>query len=282
MKKGKTAGIDNITVELIKNGGSDLLERIFDLLMQIWDQERMPEEWEIGVICPIFKKGDRRECSNYRGITLLNTVYKIFTCLIYSRLVKYSEMTLGEYQSGFHPSRSTVDEIHVVRQILEKCYEYGIELHNIFIDFKQAFDKVNRQKLYESLKVLKIPMKLIKLVKTTLENSRAVVEVCQGRTEVFNINTGLRQGDALSTILFNLVLEAAVSKIDLRGTISTRTKQLCAYADDVVIIARTQKALKEIFIILQKEAEKLGLIINTKKNEIYDTIKENNQNKTRY
>jgi sorting nexin-29 len=117
----------------------------------------MPEEWEIGVICPIFKKGDRRECSNYRGITLLNTVYKIFTCLIYNRLVKYSELTLGEYQSGFRPSRSTIDQIQVVRQILEKCYEYGIELHNIFIDFKQAFDKVKRLKLYESLKMLKNP-----------------------------------------------------------------------------------------------------------------------------
>ena len=282
MKKGKAPGIDNITVELIKNGGSDLLERIFDLLMQIWDQERMPEEREIGVICPIFKKGDRRECSNYRGINLLNTVYKIFTCLIYNTLVKYSEMTLGEYQSGFRPSRSTVDQIHVVRQILEKCYEYGIELHNIFIDFRQVFDKVNRQKLYESLKVLKIPMKLIKLVKTTLENSRAVVEVCQGRTEVFNINTGLRQGDALSTILFNLVLEAAVSKIDLRGTISTRTKQLCAYADDVVIIAGTQKALKETFIILQKEAEKLGLIINTKKTNYMTLSRKIIKKKTRY
>jgi sorting nexin-29 len=51
-----------------------MLERIFDLILQIWEQERMLEEWEIGVICPIFKKGDRRECSNYRGITLLNTV----------------------------------------------------------------------------------------------------------------------------------------------------------------------------------------------------------------
>jgi len=135
---------------------------------------------------------------------------------------------------------------------LEKCYEFGIELHNVFIDFKQAFEKVNRPKIYESLKVLKIPTKLIKLVKTTLTNSRAVVEVYQGRTDVFNINNGLRQGDALSTILFNLVLEAALLKVDLRGNISTRTKQLCAYADDVVIIARTQKALKETCITLQK------------------------------
>jgi hypothetical protein len=64
--------------------------------------------------------------------------------------------------------------------------------------------------------MLKIPTKLIKLVKTTLTNSRAVVEVYQGRTEVFTINNGLRQGDALSTILFNLALGAALSKIDLR------------------------------------------------------------------
>jgi len=212
---GKTPGIDNITVELIKNSGTELLQRIFDLLLQIWDQERMPEEWETGIICPIFKKGDHRECSNYRGITLLNITYKIFICLIYNRLVKYSELSLGEYQAGFRPSRSTIDQIRVVRQILEKCYEFGIELHNIFIDFKQAFDTVNRPKMYENLKMLKIPTKLIRLMRTMLTNSRAVVEVYQGRTNILNINNGLRQGDALSTILFNLVLEAALLKIDL-------------------------------------------------------------------
>jgi hypothetical protein len=96
-------------------------------------------------------------------------------------------------------------------------------------------------------------------------NSRAIVEIYQGRTDVFNINNGLRRGDVLSTILFNLVLEAILLKIDLKGNISARTKQLRAYADDVVIIARMQKALKETFITLQKEAEKLGLIINTNK-----------------
>ena len=276
MKNGKAPGINNITVELIKNGGPELLQRIFDLLLEIWDQERMLEEWEIGIICHIFKNGDRTECGNYRGIALLSITYKIFTCLIYNRLVKYSELTLGEYQAGFRPSRSTIDQIHVVRQILEKCYEFGIQLHNIFIDFKQAFDTVNRPKMYENLKMLKIMTKLIRLVKTTLTNSRAVVEACQGRTDVFSINNGLRQGDALLTILFNPVLEAALLKIDLRGNISTRTKQLCAYADDVVIIARNQKALKETFITLQKAAEKLGLIINTNKTKYMQVTRKTN------
>ena len=184
MKNGKTPGIDNITVELIKKGGPpELLQRIFDLLLEIWDQERMLEEWEIGTICPVFKKGDRRECSNYRGINLLNITYKMFTCLIYNMLVKYSGLTLDEYQAVFRPSRSETDHIQVVGQILGKCYVFGIELHNIFIDFKQAFDTVNRPKMYENLKMLKLPTKLIRLVKTTLTNSRAVVQVHQGRTD---------------------------------------------------------------------------------------------------
>ena len=84
--------------------------------------------------------------------------------------------------------------------------------YTIFIDFQQALDTVNRPKIYENLKMLKIPTNIIRLVKTTLTNSRAVVEVHQGRRDVFNINSGLRQGDALSTVLFNLVLEAAFIK----------------------------------------------------------------------
>ena len=121
---------------------------------------------------------------------------------------------------------------------MEKFYEFGIEFHNTFIEFKKAFDKVNRPKMHENLKLLKTPTKLITLVKIILENSRAVVEVYQERTKVFNINSSLRQGDALSTVLSNLVLEAAFLKIDLRGNTSTRTKQLCAYADDIVIVVR--------------------------------------------
>jgi len=130
--------------------------------------------------------------------------------------------------------------------------------------------------MYENLKMLKIPTKRIRLVKTTLTNLRAVVEVYQRRTDIFNMNNGLRQGDALSTILFNLVSEAALLKTDLRGNISTRTKQLCAYADDVVITARMQKALKETFITLQKEAEKLGFIINTNKTKYRQVTRKTN------
>ena len=88
----------------------------------------MPEEWTEGIICPIFKKGDRRLCNNYRPITLLNVVYKIFA------ICTVVEHKIREYQMDFRPNRSTIDNIFIIHQIYEKCREYNIELHNVFVD----------------------------------------------------------------------------------------------------------------------------------------------------
>jgi len=108
--------------------------------------------------------------------------------------------------------------------------------------------------MIETLKLMEIPNKLVGLIKMTMQNTQAVVETEQGRSEKFSINTGLRQGDALSTLLFNLVLEGIIRKLDTRGNISTKLTQLCAYADDLVIITRTPNALNEMFLTLEKEA----------------------------
>lgn len=120
---------------------------------------------------------------------------------------------------------------------------------------------------------MKIPNKLIKLIKMTMQDTRVAVETERGKTEKFYINTGLRQGDALSTLLFNLVLEDIIRKLDTRGNISTKLTQMCAYADDLVIIARTSKALDEMFLVLEKEARDAGLIVNKSKTKYMKTVR---------
>jgi sorting nexin-29 len=110
----------------------------------------MPNEWNKSIICPIYKKGEKSECSNYRGMSLLNTAYKILATLN-NRLKVYAEDLLCQEQNGFRRNRSTTDYIFIMRQILEKCFEYKIEMHVQFIDFKQAFDSVNRQKIIQIL-----------------------------------------------------------------------------------------------------------------------------------
>jgi sorting nexin-29 len=106
----------------------------------------MPDDWEVGLIVPLFKKDYKMKCENYRGITLLNVAYKILSRIILERLKEYSEEILGEYQCGFRPQKRTTDQIFVLRQILENIYAHDIDLHLLFIDFKKAFDSINKQK----------------------------------------------------------------------------------------------------------------------------------------
>jgi sorting nexin-29 len=118
IKTNKAPGED-ITAELIKNASGELKERLHVLICKIWRDENMPDDWKVGLIVPLFKKDDKMKCENYRGITLLNVAYKILSSIILERLKEYSEEILGEYQCSFRPQR-TVDQIFVVRQILEK------------------------------------------------------------------------------------------------------------------------------------------------------------------
>ena len=101
----------------------------------------------MGILQPIYKKGDKLECSNYRAIALLNVTYKVLSGILYNRLTVYAEEILGEYQCEFCANHSTIDQIFIIRQTQEKAYEYNIHLHNLFQDFKQAFDSVSRDRM---------------------------------------------------------------------------------------------------------------------------------------
>lgn len=265
LKQGKAPGPDDICSEFIKNGGPELRERLYELMIQIWRQEAMPEEWRSGNIIPIPKKGDLLKCENYRRITLLNVAYKILTSLILKNIKKYTETEFGDYQNGFRQGRSTVDAIHTIKQITEKCYEQNIEVHIVFIDFKQAFDSLNRDALIEDAKILNIPEKLIRMIKITLERSRAAVITQEGLTNEVEVERGVRQGDGLSATLFNIALEGAIRATNFKGTIIQKSVQLVAYADDIAIVARDVKHLEEAVKSIIKEARKRGLEINETK-----------------
>jgi len=100
------------------------------------------------------------------------------------------------------------------------------------------------------------PMKLVKLTRTALKRVRNRVKIQDIITETFETKGGLRQGDSPSCYLFNLVLEKVIrdAKLDIRGNIYTRTVQILAYADDLVIVGRTIQAMKESFMVLETSA----------------------------
>jgi hypothetical protein len=97
----------------------------------------LPEQWKEPIIVPIHKKGDKMDCSNYRGISLFSTSYKILSNILLSRSTPYVDEIIGDYQCGFRRNRSTTDQMSCIHQILEKKWDYNGTVHQLFIDFKK-------------------------------------------------------------------------------------------------------------------------------------------------
>jgi len=138
---------------------------IHELFISIWKEEKLPEEWKESIIVPIHKKGDKTDCNNYRGISLLLTTYKILSNILLLRLIPYAKEIIGDHQRGFRHNKSTIDHIFFIRQILEKKWECNEEVYQLFIDFKKAYDSVRREVLCKVLIEFGIPRKLVKVNK---------------------------------------------------------------------------------------------------------------------
>ena len=142
IKRGKSAGHDRITAEMVINLGERGTEMLTDLFNKAWNEGNVPDDWRIGIIIPIHKKGDTRDCANYRGITLLSIVAKTFESILEKRLKKETEHQLEESQCGFRKGRSTQDHIFTIKQMIEKSRIKNKEVYVAFLDLEQAFDKV--------------------------------------------------------------------------------------------------------------------------------------------
>jgi hypothetical protein len=267
LKNNKAAGVDEIPSELIKNGGAALISKIHKLICAIWNREVLPEEWKEAIIVPIFKKGDKTDCNNYRGISLLPTCYKVLSNVLVARMTPYAEEIIGDYQCGFRRNRSTSDQMFSLRQILEKKWEFCGVVHQLFIDFKKAYDSIIRCKLYQILVSLGVPKKLVKLVQVCLNGHRGRVRVGGDLSDPFDILNGLKQGDALSSVLFNLALEYVVRSIieNREGLSMNGIIQLLAYADDIDLLGDSREIVRRNAELLKKAGEEVGLEFSEEK-----------------
>jgi hypothetical protein len=211
LKRCKFPGADQIPAELIQAGGA-LHSEIHKLIKLIWNKEELPHQWKESIVT-IHKKGDITDCSNYRGISLQSTSYKILFNILLPRLIPYADEIIGNHQCGFRRNRSTTDQIFYIRQILEKKWEYNGKIHQLLIDFQKAYDSVRREALYNMLIEFGIPRKLVGLIKMCLNESYSRVRIGKNLSDKFSIENGLKQGDALSPLLLNFALVYAIRRV---------------------------------------------------------------------
>lgn len=143
MRNNKAAGPDGISAEIMKKVGPVLFKSVYALLLKIWKEEKIPAQLRDALIVSIFKKGDKADCRNYRGIFLLSTLGKALARVLAKRLTTLLESKLPKSQSGFRTNRGTTDMIFIAHQLQEKCQEQNLPLYIYFISLTKAFDSVN-------------------------------------------------------------------------------------------------------------------------------------------
>jgi hypothetical protein len=143
---------------------------------------------------------------------LLNEAQKVFSNILYIRLLPHVENKLGHYEAGFRPGKSTINQTSALQQILEKMKEFRISIHLHFIAFKSAYNCNDREPIFEAMNELNIPEKLIRLVKMTMSIVQSQAKIQSKLSALSTAFTGVGEGASLACLFFNITLENAIRK----------------------------------------------------------------------
>ncbi|KAK6735408.1 hypothetical protein RB195_018554 [Necator americanus] len=207
MKNGKSGGDDGISAEMLKYLPPSGIREMTKIIRSIWIDERIPDSWRHAIIIPFHKKLSVTDPRNYRGISLLRVMYKVLERIILDRLVKHREETTRDEQVGFRPGRSTIDQVFIVRVVIEIWQRYSKPMQLAFLDFEAAFDSPHRRRLLNALSADRVPRKFVRLLDEMNQRTTAAVSKPAGCTTPFEVVTGVRQRAVAEPFLFNFVID---------------------------------------------------------------------------
>ena len=148
---------NGIPIELFQILKDDAVKVLYSIHQQFWKTQQWPQNWKRSVFIPIPKKGNADVCSNYYTIALISHTSKVMLKILQARLQLHVNHELPDVQAGFRKGRGTKDQIANICWIIEKAREFQTNIYFCFIDYAKAFDCVDHNKLWKSLKKMGIP-----------------------------------------------------------------------------------------------------------------------------
>ena len=276
LKSNKSARPDGFVSEMFKYSPSCLTKYLVKLFNAIYDTGVFPAAWRRSTIVPIHKKGGVNLPENYRGISLTSVFSKIFTGVLNKRPQTWASdnFLISEEQAGFRKGYATVDNVFILHSLIRDCLDRKRKLYVAFIDYKKAFDSINRNALWKILEQNGIDGKMLDVLKSIYSEVVSCVRSDIGTTKYFNCSKGLKQGCILSPILFSYIIQVVTNEVCRRGGHGTQLHpdiielSILLFADDIVLIADTVYGLQRKINVLYNVSCILGLEVHAGKSNI--------------
>ena len=258
-------------VPLVKLYPKLILRAFNDILKE---NGSLSKDWLHSLVSAIHKKGAKEDPDNYRGISLMSCLGKLFLTIINNRLTEFciEKGLISPSELGFVQGNRTSDPHIILQNLLRKyCHKQGKRLYGCFVDFSKAFDCVPRDILMKKLQDRGISGKVLEIIKTLYLEDTASIKVGNTYSPPFKTNRGVRQSCVLSPLLFILFLsdlQEILDNVKDNVKLDEETEISCLmWADDILILSETKEGLQEKLHALQRYSEANKLTVNTKKTQ---------------
>ena len=271
LNSNRSSGHDNVAPEYIKHGGTTLLQWTFVLMTRIWSFAcDLPAIDRIGTLLPIPKKAGGATVLSFRPICLLTTLYKLYAVIVLQKVRDRIKEFVSWTQSGFLRGRSCGNNLWILRRVVERAIEFNTPVYCVFVDYKGAFDALNRTSLGRVLGLFLSPS-MVRRVMSLYFDAKANVRIKNIIGPEFDLLRGVRQGCPASPSFFTAALAFVSWTFHCTFTgikLVNLYLSTIEYADDQMLFAMSPGGLQEMLTFLTNTALPLGLRLAPQKCEL--------------
>ena len=274
LKKNRSPGSSGLTAEFYQTFWNKINKLVINSLNHRFDKGELPHIQKTGILTLLFKKGDPQNLENWRPISLLNIDYKIATRILAKRIQNILPKIINLDQQGYIKNRNISFNIRQIQDVIDYSQNLNIDGAILFLDFRKAYDTVDRTFLFSVMEKFKFNAPFISWIKTFYNNSFSYITNNGWRSNPVMLQRGLRQGCPISSLMFTLVAEimalnirnnTQINGISVKLSNSIKQLKITQLADDTTIFLGAKHEVETALQIIETFGKHSGLQLNRNK-----------------